>query len=93
MGAVTALTDLVELLALEERVIDRTELYLAEEAFYCGTGQEMVPILSFDRKPVGDGSPGPATRTLQDHYDAIVRGRVSRYRHWLTPVYPESNAT
>lgn len=73
-----------------QREIGRTELYLAEEAFYCGTGQEMVPILSFDRKPVGDGQPGPATRALQDHYDAIVRGRVERYRHWLTPVYPAS---
>lgn len=71
----------------EERGIGRTELYLAEEAFYCGTGQEIVPILSFDGKPVGDGAPGPATRRLQAHYDAVVRGRVAAYKHWLTPVY------
>lgn len=74
-------------LTLEIRDIGRTELYLAEEAFYCGTGQEMVPILSFDRKPVGAGSPGPVTRDLQKLYDAVVRGRDARYRHWLTPVY------
>jgi len=73
--------------SVAERDIGRTELYLAEEAFYCGTGQEIVPILSVDRKPVGDGSPGAETRKLQAHYDAIVRGRVDRYRHWLTPVW------
>ena len=72
---------------LEIRDVGRTELYLAEEAFYCGTGQEMVPILSFDRKPVGKGEPGATTRDLQRLYDAVVRGRNARYRHWLTPVY------
>ena len=71
----------------EERGIGRTELYLAEEAFYCGTGQEIVPILSFDGKPVGEGAPGPATRRLQTHYDDVVRGRIAKYKHWLTPVY------
>ena len=69
------------------RDIGRTELYLAEEAFYCGTGQEIVPILSFDKKPVGNERPGPQTRRLQDHYDAVVKGRVERYRNWLTPVW------
>lgn len=73
--------------AVSARDIGRTELYLAEEAFYCGTGQEIVPILSFDRKTVGDGRPGPHTRRLQDHYDAVVRGRVERYSGWLTPVW------
>jgi branched-chain amino acid aminotransferase len=72
---------------VEQRTIGRTELYLAEEAFYCGTGQEIVPILSFDHKLVGNGAPGPATRALQDYYDAIVRGRVEKYRSWLTPVF------
>ena len=76
-----------------QRDIGRTELYLAEEAFYCGTGQELVPILSFERKPVGDGQPGPATLKLQDHYDAVVRGRVAAYRHWLTPVYANGDGT
>ena len=72
-----------------ERDIDRTELYDADEAFYCGTGQEIVPILSVDRKPVGDGSPGAETRRLQAHYDALVRGNLEQYRDWLTPVWGE----
>ncbi len=70
-----------------QRAIGRTELYVAEEAFYCGTGQEIAPILSIDRKPVGNGSPGAATRRLQTRYDALVRGRVEEYSHWLTPVW------
>ena len=73
--------------SVTQRAIGRTELHLAEEAFYCGTGQEIVPILSIDRKPVGDGAPGAATRRLQARYDAVVRGRVAEYSHWLTPVW------
>ncbi len=70
-----------------ERKVGRTELYLAEEAFYCGTGQEIMPITAFDNRPVGNGVPGPLTRKLQSHYDDIVRGRSPEYGHWLTPVY------
>jgi branched-chain amino acid aminotransferase len=71
----------------QEREVGRTELYLAEEAFYCGTGQEIVPILSVDGKPLAYGTPGALTRQLQAAYDAVVRGQQARYRHWLTPVY------
>ncbi|MEC9183617.1 MAG: aminotransferase class IV, partial [Pseudomonadota bacterium] len=70
-----------------ERTVGRTELYLAEEAFYCGTGQEIMPITGFDGRPVGDGAPGPATRKLQAAFDDIVRGRNASYDDWLTPVY------
>jgi branched-chain amino acid aminotransferase len=70
-----------------ERDVGRTELYLANEGFYCGTGQEIVPMLSVDGKALGDGKPGPLTRKLQTAYDAIVRGRDEKYQHWLTPVY------
>jgi branched-chain amino acid aminotransferase len=70
-----------------ERDVGRTELYLAEEGFYCGTGQEIVPMLSVDGKPLGRGEPGPLTRRLQGAYDEIVRGRDDCYRHWLSPVY------
>ncbi len=73
-----------------ERSVGRTELYLASEAFYCGTGQEVTPINSVDGKPLGDGQPGPRTRQLQAAYDDLVRGRNERYRHWLTPVWPSA---
>ena len=74
-------------LRTEVRDIGRTELYLADEGFYCGTGQEIVPILSVDQKPVGDGKPGLMTRQLQTVYDDAVRARSERYRHWTTAVY------
>lgn len=70
-----------------ERDVGRTELYLAEEGFYCGTGQEVVPVLSVDGKPLGNGEPGALTRRLQDAYEQVVRGRDDTYRHWLSPVY------
>ena len=48
-----------------ERDIDRTELYAAEETFFCGSGYEIQPILSIDRLPVGTGAVGVLTRQLQ----------------------------
>ncbi len=70
-----------------ERRVDRSELYAAEEAFLCGSGQEILPILSVDRLPVGDGGPGPITRALQERYFAIVRGDDPAFRDWLTAVW------
>lgn len=74
---------------VEERSVGRTELHLASEAFYCGTGQEITPMISVDGKPVGNGQPGPRTRQLQAAYDDLVRGRNEHYRDWLTPVWPQ----
>ncbi len=71
-----------------ERTVDRSELYAASEAFWCGSGQEIEPILSVDRLPVGDGTVGPVTRAMQERYFAVVRGEDPAYRHWLTPVWP-----
>jgi branched-chain amino acid aminotransferase len=70
-----------------ERDVGRTELHLADELFYCGTGQELVPILSVDRKPVGNGEIGAVVRLLQQHYDDLVRGNSSLHSEWLTPVF------
>jgi branched-chain amino acid aminotransferase len=73
--------------AVIERTVDRSELYACEEAFWCGSGQEITPILSVDRVPVGDGRIGPLTRALQERYFGIVRGEVAARRDWLTPVW------
>lgn len=70
-----------------ERDVNRTEVYAADEAFFCGSGQEIQPILSLDHLPVGAGTPGPITRTLQDRYFALVRGQSNERTDWLTPVY------
>jgi len=60
-----------------ERSIDRTELYIAEEAFFCGSAAEVTPILSVDRHVVGGGRPGPVAERLLDAYLAIARGATS----------------
>jgi branched-chain amino acid aminotransferase len=72
----------------EVREIDRTELYVADEAFLCGSGWEITPILSIDQLAFGEGKePGPVTRAIQDCYFGVVRGERLSYRDWLTPVY------
>ena len=70
-----------------ERSIDRTEVYGAEEAFFCGSGYEIQPINTLDRLPIGDGKPGPITRRLQERYFALVRGETNDHQEWLTPVF------
>ncbi len=70
-----------------ERDIDRTELYIADEAFFCGSGAEVQPIVEIDHYKVGDGKPGPLTSKIQALYFDIGKGKVAKYRHWLTPVY------
>lgn len=72
-------------LLTEERAVDRTELYAAEEAFMCGSGWEITPVTSIDRLPVGDGAVGPLTRRLQEAYMAAVRGETEATDDWLTP--------
>lgn len=70
-----------------ERKIDRTELYVADEAFFCGTGVQVAAIATIDHRPVGTGKLGPIVKGLRDLYFDIVRGKVEDYRDWCTPVY------
>ena len=69
-----------------ERAIGRNELYLCDELFFCGTGAQVAPIRSVDRRLVGDGAPGPISKSLQDLYFKVVLGQVEKYRHWCTAV-------
>ncbi len=64
----------------------REMLLLADEMFFTGTAAELTPIRSVDRQPVGDGTPGPVTRAIQDRYLGIARGRYADDHGWLTPV-------
>jgi branched-chain amino acid aminotransferase len=70
--------------AVEERAVDRSELYFAEEAFLCGTGQEILPVTSIDKLPVGDGSIGAITNQLRQDYFDIVRGISEDHPEWRT---------
>ena len=70
-----------------ERSVDRTELYMADEVFMCGSGEEITPIVSVDRIPVGSGKVGELTRQLQKIFFDAARGNDPEYVRHLTPVY------
>jgi branched-chain amino acid aminotransferase len=72
---------------VQERQIDRTELYLADEMFFCGTGAQISAITRIDHRLVGTGKIGDATARLRKLYFDVVRGRVAKYRDWCYPVY------
>lgn len=69
-----------------EREVDRTELYVANEVFVCGTGMEIAPIVSVDRFTVGSGAIGPLTAQIENLYCELVRGIDPRYPEWRTEV-------
>jgi branched-chain amino acid aminotransferase len=69
------------------RRIGRTELYVADELFFCGTGAQIAPITSVDRRPVGNGKPGEITMKLQALYFSVVQNKLPEYSEWLTPAY------
>lgn len=72
---------------IEVRSIDRTELYVADELFLCGTGVQLAPVTKVDHRIVGNGEPGEKTLALQKLYFDAVRGNNPAFQHWLTPVY------
>jgi branched-chain amino acid aminotransferase len=70
-----------------ERRIDRSELYIAQEVFFCGTGVQVAAVVEIDGRPVGDGKIGPITDKLRQLYFDVARGSVEKYIDWCTPVY------
>ncbi len=78
-----------ELLGIEtqERDIDRTELYICDEAFLCGSAMEITHITNIDGLAVGDGKLGKITQDLSNIYHQIITGQLSQYKEWLTPIY------
>lgn len=70
------------------RSIDRSELYVADEVFLCGTGAQISPVVSIDHRDVGEGMVGPITGRLAALYFDAVRGKLPAYSDWLTPIYP-----
>ncbi len=70
-----------------ERSVDRSELYVADEAFFTGTAAHVSPILEVDHRRIGSGEIGKITRELQHHYFGIIKGKNPKYLHWCTPAY------
>jgi branched-chain amino acid aminotransferase len=82
---------MLELLAnervpIEIRSIDRSELYVADEMFLCGTGVQISPVIEIDHRPIGSGEVGPISSLVRDRYFDAVRGRLPEYKHWLTEI-------
>lgn len=73
-----------------ERPIDRTEVYLADEIFMCGTGVQIAAVTKVEHRNIGSGQMGEVTRKLRELNDAVVHGRVEKYRGWLEPIYAET---
>jgi branched-chain amino acid aminotransferase len=71
----------------QEREIDRTELYVADEVFFCGTGAEITPVGSVDHYAVGGGGVGPTTERIERLFHRVVRGQHGGYAFWRTPIY------
>ncbi len=69
------------------REVDRSELYIADELFFTGTGAQVKPILSVDKRPIGNGGVGPLTTKLMDLYYSMAQGKIEKYKKWLIPVY------
>jgi branched-chain amino acid aminotransferase len=72
---------------VQERQIDRTELYVADEVFFCGTGAQVAPCVKIDGRVVGDGAIGPIAKKIGEVYFAIAHGDDERHAEWRTAVY------
>ncbi len=72
---------------VQERPVDRTEVYLCDELFLTGTAAQITAVTRVDFRQVGDGKMGPITTHLYQLFNDLLRGRVPKYHHWLTPVY------
>jgi branched-chain amino acid aminotransferase len=72
---------------VQERSVDRTELFLADEVFFTGTGVQVIAVTRIDHRPIGTGKMGNVVRQIRELYFNIVRGRVVRYRPHCVPVY------
>jgi branched-chain amino acid aminotransferase len=79
-------------LHVEERAIDRSELYICDELFFTGTAVGIEPIVKVDHRAVGDGNVGPVTKQLRQLYLDATRGHLRNYRRWLMPVHGTPDA-
>jgi branched-chain amino acid aminotransferase len=73
-------------ISVQERSIDRSELYIADEMFMCGSSARLTPVLSVDKRPVGSSSAGTITQKISDAYQAAQTGADTKYVGWLTLV-------
>ena len=66
-----------------EKALIRSDLYLADEVFMCGTAAEVTPLRSVDDHEIGVGE---VTLQIQTSYLDTVRGKSERWSQWLDHV-------
>ncbi len=64
-----------------EGELTRSDLYVADEMFVCGTAAEVSTVNSVDDRPIP--CPGPMSQAIADTYADVVRGKVDKYRSWV----------
>lgn len=72
-------------LVVHEDAFTRSDLYISDEAFFCGTAAEVSPIREIDGRRIGIGRRGPITERLQKRYFEAARGLLPQYSEWITP--------
>lgn len=75
-----------------ERLVERGELYTADECFLLGTAAHITPVVEIDHRKVGSGEVGEITKKLRELYQNVIRGNKPKYLDWCTPVYKTSPA-
>ena len=73
--------------SIKFRPIQRSEVYIADEVFLCGTASEIKPVTQVDNRVISNGEIGPITKEIQYMFQRIIRGQVPAFTHWLEPVY------
>jgi branched-chain amino acid aminotransferase len=68
------------------RSIDRSELYIADEVFFCGTGTQIAPVTSIDDYQIADAKPGAISKKIQDLYTQICLGKIDKYKDYLIKI-------
>jgi branched-chain amino acid aminotransferase len=58
---------------LQETMLNRYDVYTADEAFFTGTASELIAIRQVDGRTIGNGKPGPVTRDLRSRFQALAR--------------------
>ncbi len=76
-----------------EREIDRTEIYIADEVFLCGTGVQIAAVTKVEHRTIGSGRMGEITASLHHLYHAVVSGHIEKYSEWLSPVYQKERVS
>ena len=69
-----------------EKDISVEDVKVADEAFFTGTAAEVTPVIQVDQSKIGGGTTGKITRKVQKEYFDLIRGKNTKYDHWLTRV-------